>query len=593
MESPNLPWKSRAAGALRTSPSPPGRRWYGPDWEPRPSQGKRGGARAPALTRSLPLRRPAPRTKAARARRRRRRGARHLAAAAAAAGQVLWLVLPASVPSTPEKMKPRVTYQQLKTLPHPKDLCPGQAPQDFHCIVATAFLGTMLVAALLVHTFLFPFHGSTRGENVRTASYLDDRCSDPCRIVLVESIPEGLAYEDNSTISPSTFEAWAKLLADARSTVDIAAFYWTLQNKDTHTQDPSASQGEEILAELLKLSGRGIATRIAVNPPSSRLPSTDLLALEESGAQIRKVDLPRLTSGILHTKFWIVDQTHVYLGSANMDWRALTQVKELGVAVYNCSCLARDLAKLFKAYWALGLPNATIPSPWPANFSTPYNKEAPLALQLNGTNAGVYLSSSPPALCAPGRTRDLEAVLSVIDGAQEFVYVAVMSYLPTMEFSHPRRFWPVIDDHLRKVAYERRVRVRLLVGCWKHSKATMFPFLRSLAAMQDNRTRYSIEVRLFVVPANETQARIPYARVNHNKYMVSDQVAYIGTSNWSGDYFLHTAGSALVVNQSQVESGDQPTVRDQLEAVFERDWNSQYSRELNLLGQSGDLCGGH
>lgn len=34
--------------------------------------------------------------------------------------------------------------------------------------------------------------------------------------------------------------------------------------------------------------------------------------------------------------------------------------------------------------------------------------------------------------------------------------------------------------------------------------------------------------RLFVVPANKTQAQIPYARVNHNKYMVSDQVAYIG-----------------------------------------------------------------
>lgn len=58
----------------------------------------------------------------------------------------------------------------------------------------------------------------------------------------MESIPEGLVYEDNSTASPSTFEAWAKLLADARSSVDIAAFYWTLQNKDTRTQDPSAWQ---------------------------------------------------------------------------------------------------------------------------------------------------------------------------------------------------------------------------------------------------------------------------------------------------------------------------------------------------------------
>lgn len=62
------------------------------------------------------------------------------------------------------------------------------------------------------------------------------------RVVLVESIPEGLTYDDNSTVSPSTFEAWLRLLGDARHSVDIAAFYWTLRNEDTHTQDPSASQ---------------------------------------------------------------------------------------------------------------------------------------------------------------------------------------------------------------------------------------------------------------------------------------------------------------------------------------------------------------
>jgi phospholipase D3/4 len=38
------------------------------------------------------------------------------------------------------------------------------------------------------------------------------------------------------------------------------------------------------------------------------------------------VDMQKLTHGVLHTKFWVVDQTHFYLGSANMDWRSLTQV---------------------------------------------------------------------------------------------------------------------------------------------------------------------------------------------------------------------------------------------------------------------------
>lgn len=30
--------------------------------------------------------------------------------------------------------------------------------------------------------------------------------------------------------------------------------------------------------------------------------------------------------GILHTKAWTVDGKHLYVGSANFDWRSLTQV---------------------------------------------------------------------------------------------------------------------------------------------------------------------------------------------------------------------------------------------------------------------------
>lgn len=36
--------------------------------------------------------------------------------------------------------------------------------------------------------------------------------------------------------------------------------------------------------------------------------------------------------------------------------------------------------------------------------------------------------------------------------------------------------------------------------------------------------------RLFVVPASPEQKEIPFARVNHNKYMVTDRVAYIGNA---------------------------------------------------------------
>ncbi len=51
---------------------------------------------------------------------------------------------------------------------------------------------------------------------------------------------------------------------------------------------------------------------------------------------------------------------------------------------------------------------------------------------------------------------------------------------------------------------------------------------------------------MFTVPSfSPEQAKIPFARVNHNKYLVTDKAAYIGTSNWSADYFLFTAGIGI------------------------------------------------
>ena len=47
----------------------------------------------------------------------------------------------------------------------------------------------------------------------------------------------------------------------------------------------------------------------------------------KKAATVKYLDFNKLIgSGVLHTKFWIVDRKHFYVGSANLDWRALTQV---------------------------------------------------------------------------------------------------------------------------------------------------------------------------------------------------------------------------------------------------------------------------
>ncbi|XP_024133427.1 5'-3' exonuclease PLD3 [Oryzias melastigma] len=487
-------------------------------------------------------------------------------------------------------MKTDIPYNQLEDLDWNRRGASRRTPQVSRWLLPLVSVLFGLLAAMSFY-FLLTLAVASSSSSVPDQSspiisglQEDQTCSDSCRIVLVESIPVGVEF-NSSTSHPSIFQAWMSLMSEARSSVDIASFYWTLTNRDTGTQEPSAVQGETVLQTLSELSGK-LKVRIAVNTPQEKQ-REDLRLLNDSGADIRMVNMKALTSGVLHTKFWIVDKKHVYIGSANMDWRSLTQVKELGAMVYNCSCLAEDLGKIFEAYWFLGA-SQSIPSPWPPSFSTQFNKDTPLQLALNDTPSSVYLSSSPPSFCAAGRTPDLQSILSVMEDAESFIYIAVMNYLPTMEFSRPQRYWGDIDTQLRRLAYERKIKVRLLISCWPNSQPVMFPFLKSLASVYDPKSKLDIQVRLFVVPPNPGP-EIKYARVNHNKYMVTDKVAYIGTSNWSGDYFLHTAGSALVINQTESRS-EAPTVQAQLQAVFERDWESEYSTPLTHSSDRTDFC---
>ncbi|XP_037760731.1 5'-3' exonuclease PLD3 isoform X2 [Chelonia mydas] len=408
----------------------------------------------------------------------------------------------------------------------------------------------------------------------------EEACSPQCSLVLVESIPVGLDYSRSSPRHLPIFQAWMDLLDAANHSVDIAAFYFTLRDSDTQEEEPSSWQGRQVLEKLRDLPSRGVKLNIAVNSPQKSDWDTEELA--SKGADVKCVDLERLTGGIVHTKFWVVDGKHIYIGSANMDWRSLTQVKELGAVLYNCSCVAGDLHRIFAMYRALGGQGASLPTVWPAYVSAQSSRSRPLKLQLNGSSAELYLSSSPPALCSMGRTPDLTAIISTIQDAQAFVYISVMDYVPQCTFCQPKRFWPVIDDALRAAACNRHVKVRLLISCWQHSDQSMFLFLESLSVLSREPLGCPIEVKLFVVPALVEQKLIPFSRVNHNKYMVTDRLAYIGTSNWSEDYFTNTAGVGLIINQSEAAPGvTQLTLREQLEAVFHRDWSSSYSQPLS------------
>ncbi|XP_017783984.1 PREDICTED: phospholipase D3 isoform X2 [Nicrophorus vespilloides] len=416
-----------------------------------------------------------------------------------------------------------------------------------------------------------------------------ENCQNTCRIQLVESIPDGLVYPDGSTPHLSTYDAWMYLINEAKETIEIGSFYWSLRLDEIYP-DPTSKKGDDVFKALLKAgTQRDIKVKIAQSAPSKNQPNTDTEYLMlRKAAEVRSLNFEQLMGGgVLHSKLWVVDRRHFYVGSANMDWRALTQVKEMGLLATNCSCLAEDVAKIFDVYWMLGMKAAKIPDMWPKVLETEINMESPMNLNLDLNPTETYIASSPLPFSPAGRTFDLDAIINVMQKAEKFIYIAVMDYVPLIVYEPKVSYWSVLDNALRSAAIDSGVEVRLLVSQWNHTRSSQQYFLKSLADITDSYPKVSINIRKFEVPANAEQAKIPFARVNHNKYMVTDNTAYVGTSNWSGDYFTNTAGIGFVLHESNHydnESGNanSTTIRAQLQAVFERDWNSHYSHPIGV-----------
>lgn len=440
---------------------------------------------------------------------------------------------------------------------------------------------------LIFHNYLIKLFNI---ENILKPNYMKDDI-ERCQMQLVESIPDHLNFSKNSPSFMSTHQAWKILLNTTENSLDIGSFYWTLRGEDV-IDDPTDAEGEDIFKSLLEIgSSDKIKIRIAQSMPTDKEPDHDTEILQKNNAaEIRSLDFNRLLGGgVLHTKFWISDNKHIYLGSANMDWRSLTQVKEMGVLAMNCPTLARDLGKIFEEYWLLSTNESVIPEKWPSKYATNYNFKNPMILNINDQyKQFALLSSSPPPLTAKGRVDDIDAILTTIGNAKEFVNIAVMDYFPMMIYTEHKIYWPYIDDAIKSAAINRKIKIKMLISWWRYSNPMEDYFLKSLQSISNSISGVDIQIKRFVVPANEHEFQIPYGRVNHNKYMVTDNTAYIGTSNWSGDYFTNTAGVALVLPDAvgmKSKDNNTSTLRMDLLSVFERDWNSPYVRDLEV----GDL----
>lgn len=66
------------------------------------------------------------------------------------------------------------------------------------------------------------------------------------------------------------------------------------------------------------------------------------------------------------------------MGSCNIGWESLTQVKELGVLLENAPDMVGDIEKIFEQYWVLAGTNK-LPTPWPAEYARDERGDGPRA----------------------------------------------------------------------------------------------------------------------------------------------------------------------------------------------------------------------
>uniref|UniRef100_A0A8C6WMN1 PLD phosphodiesterase domain-containing protein n=1 Tax=Neogobius melanostomus TaxID=47308 RepID=A0A8C6WMN1_9GOBI len=293
-----------------------------------------------------------------------------------------------------------------------------------------------------------------------------------------------------------------------------------------------------------------------------------LPAALEVYAEVHYLNMTALTKGHLHSSFWVIDNKHFYFGSASMDWRSLATKKELGIVVYNCSCLALDLHKVFSLYWGLQYKDF-IPTFWSKRLFALFNRDRPLDLTLNNSKAQAYVSTSPDVFIPKDRSSDLEAISRVIMDAQHFIYISITDYLPLFG-RNSNRYWSRIDGFIREALILRKVRVRLLISCWENIHPLTFNFIWSLRSLCMDQKFF----RSRVLSNGNVQG------INHNRYMVTDRAIYLGNLDWVGNEFTYNAGAGLVISQTDDDDERNSTVVDQLRIAFERDWFSRHTRSL-------------
>ncbi|CCD83197.1 palmitylated EEV envelope protein [Squirrelpox virus] len=368
-----------------------------------------------------------------------------------------------------------------------------------------------------------------------------------CRVV--ETIPPGSSIQSQHL---NTLECFDEIITRAKKYIYIASYCCNLR---------STSDGEHILNRLMEAAQNKISVIILVDDQSRDKDRADLTS---AGVNYRKIHVgKKLGTGSLLGSFWVSDDERWYAGSASLTGGSISTIKTLGL-YSEYAPLARDLRRRFETFSSLGERSE---SSWLScmgkcmccvPLSTAYHMHHPVG--------GIFFSDAPERLLGYSRTLDADSVLGFIESATTSIDMELLSIVPLVRKNDTVKYWPDIYNAIITAAIDRKVRVRLLVGLWRHNDVFSMAAARSIQEFGVGHA--DVSVRVFSMPGG-----VGDANINNTKLMVVDGTkAHVTVANFDGTQHLQYA----FVSVNSVDPG----VSKELADVFERDWNSPYSTPL-------------
>lgn len=367
---------------------------------------------------------------------------------------------------------------------------------------------------------------------------------------LVETFPVETTLDDPDI--PEAHVVWADLFAGAKRRIDLEQFY-------VSPRPDGPGRLQPLITALEDAAARGVAVRILSDAKFAKTYPDTLAALGAiEGIEVRLYDMKPVRGGVQHSKFFRVDDT-VYLGSQNFDWRSLEHIHELGVVVREPRAAA-DIGAVFEQDWAIASGGPVPPTAEPAA-----DEDGPSPTPYRGGTVHMEAVASPGDLLPPGVDWDLPHLLDAILGAEERVRVQLLSHAV---MGYDKQEWRDLDQALRDAA-ARGVEVQLMVSDWS-KKGHKLEALQQLARVD------GVTVKFVVIP-DWSGGFVEFSRTIHSKYMTVDaDWSWVGTSNWSRDYFHSSRNVGVVV--------DGALFAEDLDRVFSRIWESEYAEVVDPEG---------